>query len=61
MSKSKSKTFPKGTNFQEVADFITKEIDTTTFNLGTLDIEDDCTTQSKYLITITKIEEKKKP
>lgn len=58
MSKSKSKTFPKGTDFQEVADFITKEIDTTPFDLGNLDNEDDCQTTAKYIITITKLPER---
>lgn len=54
MSKSKSKTFPKGTDFQEIADFISKQVDTTPLDLGNLDNEMDCQTTSKYLITITK-------
>jgi hypothetical protein len=55
---SKSKTFPKGTDFGEVADFITKQIDTTEFDLGSLDREDDCELKAKYLITIVRYPEK---
>lgn len=55
---SKSKTFPKGTDFQELADFFTKEIHTTNFDMGDLDREGDCSTLEKYLITIIRYPEK---
>lgn len=50
---SKSKTFSKGTDFQEVADFITDQIETTDFDLYNLE-GDDCQLTSKYLITVVK-------
>jgi hypothetical protein len=55
---SKSKTFPKGTDFQEVADFITKQIETSESELGSHVYEDNCKLKAMYLITIVKHPEK---
>ena len=55
MSKSKSKTFPKGTDFTEVADFISEQVDCIV-----MPAEDHSYSgvTAKYLITITKYPEK---
>ena len=51
--KSKSKTFQRGTDYALVYSWFSSEIGTN--DIGTKDITD-----SKYLITITKIEDKPK-
>ena len=55
MSKSKSKTFPKGTNRDKAIEWVEDMIDTVLFDGR--DFAYDKTT-AKYLITITKYEEK---
>lgn len=55
MSKSKSKTFPKGTDMGEVVDWLYEQVKTTDH-----EVIYPSETDSKYLITITKLPEKEK-
>lgn len=62
MAKSKSKTFPKGTDMSEVVDWFYEQVETNDEEViypgaePSMDIE--VRTDSKYLITITKLPEK---
>lgn len=62
MAKSKSKTFPKGTDMGEVADWFYEQVNTTDEEVVYPGAEPSMTfetrTDAKYLITITKLPEK---
>lgn len=51
---SKSKTFPKGTEFEELIGFVSNQIDTETKEMPHhLGVDDFTETVHKYIITIT--------
>lgn len=56
MAKSKSKTFPKGTDSFDIGDWVEKQIRLVPVNHSTSQSGE--VTDSKYLITITKLPEK---